>query len=625
MKTLNPRARQVQPFAALAVFALTLSALPVGATGPATERKHALSLVGTPRMPENFKHFDWVNPEAPKTGRFRVYQPGTFDSFNMFSVQGVPTAAVIPTFERLFSTSPDESSTVYASVAEWVTHASDFTSATFSLRPGVKFHDGEPIKVEDVIFSLEAIRKAHPTYRTYWADVVSAVQSGDREVTFKFKRAGNREMPTIVADLPVLPKHFWTAKGADGEPRDLSRPLREPALGSGPYKVKSFDMGRQVVLERVKDWWGADLPVHKGQWNFDEVQMTYFPQRLTGFESFKRGDLDYWAENSAKAWATEYTFDAVQQGKVQLHRMPIKRIASMQSFVMNLRKKHFQDVRVRRAFQLAFDFEDANNKLFNDQYIRVKSFWDNSELASSGLPMGRELEILKEVEPLGFPPEVLTTEWKNPVNPTPAARRANLLQATKLLAEAGYTAKGGVLANAQGEPLTVEFLIRSDGTWERVIKPFGDALTLLGVRVNVRTADTAQYESRKNKFDYDFIVDNFSMTESPGNEQRDYWGTTAADLEGSNNAAGLKSPTVDALIDKIIYAGDRGELIAATRALDRVLLWQSFVVPHWHLPFERFATWNQFGRPARPPARRVEVLRTWWIDQPAFDKLKGAK
>jgi microcin C transport system substrate-binding protein len=612
----------VATFAAATMLALSGYSLSTLASDQANGRKHAMSLVGAPKMAPDFKHFDWVNPNAPKAGRFRMYAAGTYDSFNQFAVLGVPTGAVTLTVERLFSTTPDEASTAYASIAEWVSYPADYSAATFSLRPGLKFHDGKPITVDDVIFSLEAIKKASPNYRAYWADVVSAEKTGEREVTFKFKRAGNREMPHIVGEIPVLAKHFWEAKGADGETRDLTRPLREPPVGSGPYRIKSFDMGRGVVLERVKDWWGTDLPVHKGQWNFDEIHLVYFQQRIPGFETFKRGDLDYWAENSAKSWATEYNFNAVTSGNVQLHRLPIKRVAPMQAFVMNTRKKVFQDIRVRRAFQLAFDFEDANKSLFFGQYIRVGSFFDNSEMAAKGLPAGRELEILKEVEAKGLPPEVFTTEWKNPVNNTPQEKRANLAAATKLLAEAGYTVKNGTLVNATGEPLAVEFMIQSDGTWERLIKPFADTLKLLGVQGSVRVVDTAQYQARKDKFEFDIIIDSYPQSESPGNEQRDYWGTAAADLQGSRNTAGIKNAAVDALVDKIIYAKDRAELVAATQALDRVLLWQSFVVPQWHLPFERFAIWNQYGRPEKLPSRQAQVIRTWWFDQALADKLK---
>ncbi|MFM2422055.1 MAG: hypothetical protein RL291_585 [Pseudomonadota bacterium] len=603
--------------------------MPAVASGATLERKHAMSLIDAPKMQPGFKHFEWVNPNAPKGGRFRMYSPGTFDSFNQFAVQGVPTSAVALIYDSLFTSTPDEASTSYGSVAEWVSYPPDFTYATFGLRKEAKFHDGKPITVEDVIFSVDAIRKASPNYRSYWADVVAVEKTGEHEVTFRFKKAGNREMPHIVGDVPVLPKHFWEGKNAEGEQRDITRPLRETPLGSGPYKIKSMDMGRSVVVERVKDWWAADLPVNKGQWNFDEIHIVYFKERTAGFESFKRGDLDYWYENSAKGWATEYNFDAVTKGQIVLKKQPVKRVARAQVFVMNLRKKAFQDIRVRRAFQLAFDFEDANKKLFYDQYIRVGSFFDNSELGATGLPTGRELEILKEVQSSGaqgLPPEVFTKEWRNSTNNTDADRRANLSQAVKLLAEAGYKVQGNTLVNAQGEPLAVEFLFNSGSTWERIVAPFVESLKRIGVRATMRAVDTAQYQARKDKFDYDVIIDSFGMSESPGNEQRDYWGSKAAEIEGSRNSIGVRNPAVDMLVDKIIYAKDRAELVAATKALDRVLVWNDYVVFQWHLPYERFAIWNPYKHAERIPQRPnhfLTVVRTWWYDQAAGDKLKA--
>ena len=597
---------------ALAAAAMALST-GVGSLSAGSEtRHHALSLVGEPAYGPDFKHFDWVNPDAPKGGTVRQWAMGSFDSLNPFSVQGSTAAGVGLIYDTLMTSSPDEPSTEYGLVAEWVSFPDDFSSATFGLRPEARFHDGEPIKPDDVIFSLEALKKAHPHYNAYYRNVVRAEKTGDHEVTFTFDQKGNRELPQIVGQLPVLPKHFWEATGANGQPRDLSRSTLEIPLGSGPYKIKSFDPGRSIVYERVKDWWAKDLPVSKGQWNFDEFVFTYFRDRVPAFEAFKVGQIDYWQETSAKAWATSYDFEAVRRGLVKKEEIPIHRVTPMQAFVMNLRRPQFQDIRVRKAFNLAFDFEWMNKNLFFDQYKRTESFFGNSELQATGLPTGRELEILNEIKD-EVPPEVFTTEWKNPVNATPQDQRNNLRKAAQLLAEAGWKPQNGVLTNAKGEQLAVEILIVQPD-FERVVLPFKTNLERLGVRVSVRIVDTSQYQRRTDTFDYDIIVDSFPQSNSPGNEQRNFWGSAAADTHGSMNSIGIKNPAIDKLIDKIIYAADREELVAATRALDRVLLWNYYVIPQWHSPFDRIAVWDMFGRPDKLPEQNPSFMRVWWLD-----------
>ena len=587
------------------------------------KRHHALSLVGEPAYGPDFKHFDWVNPDAPKGGTVRQWAMGSFDSLNPFSVQGSTAAGVGLIYDTLMTSSPDEPSTEYGLVAEWVSFPDDFSSATFGLRPEARFHDGEPIKPEDVIFSLEALKKAHPHYNAYYRNVIRAEKTGDHEVTFTFDQKGNRELPQIVGQLPVLPKHFWEANGANGQPRDLSRSTLEVPLGSGPYKIKSFDPGRSIVYERVKDWWAKDLPVSKGQWNFDEFIFTYFRDRVPAFEAFKVGQIDYWPESSAKAWATSYDFEAVRRGLVKKEEIPVRRVTPMQAFVMNLRRPQFQDVRVRKAFNLAFDFEWMNKNLFFDQYKRTESFFGNSELQATGLPTGRELEILNEVKDQ-VPPEVFTTEWKNPVNATPQDQRNNLRKAAQLLAEAGWKPKNGVLTNAKGEELAVEFLLVQPD-FERVVLPFKTNLERLGVRVSIRIVDTSQYQRRADTFDYDIIVDSFPQSNSPGNEQRNFWGSAAADTHGSMNSIGIKNPAIDKLIDKIIFAADREELVAATRALDRVLLWNYYVIPQWHSPFDRIAIWDMFGRPDKLPEENPSFMRVWWLDAKKQQQLNAQR
>lgn len=601
------------PRMGLAMSTVLAALISVAAAGAqASERQQALSLMGKPAMSAEFAHFDWVNPDAPKGGVVRLFDFGTYDSLNTFTTRGNPAEGLGLVYDSLMTSSPDEPSTEYCLVCEWVSYPDDFSSVTFGLREQARFHDGTPITVEDVIFSLDGLKKADPQYAFYYKNVVGAEQTGAREVTFRFDQKGNRELPMIVGQMTVLPKHYWQGKGADGEPRDLTKTSLDIPLGSGPYRIKSFEAGRSITYERVADYWAKDLAVSKGQWNFDEIRYVYFRDRVPAFEAFKSGQLDMWQETSANAWATQYNVDAVKNGLIKKEMLPHKRVAPMQSFAFNLRRKQFQDRRVREAFNLAFNFDSANKTLFYGAYVRVNSYFDNSELAATGLPQGRELEILNEVKD-GLPPEVFTTEWKNPTAPTPIAHRNNMLEAVKLLQAAGWTQKGGVLVNAQGEPLTAEFLLVQPD-FERIVLPYVEDLKKLGIQASARVVDTSQYKRRVDSFDFDLIVHSVQQSHSPGNEQRSYWGSEAADRDGSRNVIGIKNPAIDKLIDKVVFAKDRNDLVAATRALDRALLWNFYVVPQWHYPFDRIATWDMFGRPAKLPSQSASFLRVWWVD-----------
>ena len=610
------------------VWKFTLSAalaalFALGAPGPLRAddliKHHALSLIGAPKYGADFNHFDWVNPDAPKGGRVRRWALGTFDSLNPFPVKGRPATGLALIYDTLMMQSPDEATTSYGLIAESVAYPEDYSFAKVRLRREARFNDGTPVTTEDVIFSFDSLKAVSPREAFYYKDVEKAEKTGPDEVTFTFKVKGNRELPVIIGDLIVLPKHFYGAVGANGEVRDLSKSTLEIPLGSGPYRVKEVDPGRSITYERVKDWWAKDLAVSKGQWNFDEVKFIYYRDRVPAFEAFKAGELDYWPESNAKYWATGYDFDAVTRGLIKRERLPTKMVAPMQSFAFNLRRPQFQDVHVRHAFNLAFDFEWANKNLFYDQYVRVDSYFDNSELKASGLPHGRELEILNEVRS-EVPAEVFTTEWKNPVNTTPEDVRKHLSAAAKLLAEAGWVPKNGVLTNRQGVELTAEFLLVQPD-FERLVLPYKTALEKLGIRTNVRIVDTSQYQRREDTFDFDIIISTFQQSESPGNEQRDFWGSEAADREGSRNVIGIKNPAVDTLISKVILAKDRNDLVAATHALDRVLLWNYYVVPQYHFPFERLAMWDMFRRPAKLPSRSSEFLRVWWYDDAAAKRL----
>jgi microcin C transport system substrate-binding protein len=587
-------------------------------------KHHALSLIDSPKHGADFKHFDWVNPNAPKGGRIRQWVMGTFDTLNRFpDNKGRPAAAVDLIYDRLMVSSPDEPATVYGLIADWVSYPADFSSATVHLRANARFHDGKPITADDVIFSLAALKKVSQFYSAYYKNVAGAEKISDHELTFRFDVKGNRELPMIITELPILPKHYWQGTGANGEPRDLGKSTLEIPLGSGPYRIKEMDPGRSITYERVKDWWAKDLPTSRGQWNFDEAKFVYYLNKISAFEDFKAGNLEYWVESSAKDWATGFDFDAAKRGLVKRHEVPIQRVQSMQGFVLNLRRPQFQDVRVRQAFNLALNFEFINKNLFYEQYARAESYFGNSDLQATGLPQGRELEILKEIADK-VPPEVFTTEYKNPVNANPEDVRKHLSHATKLLADAGWQVKNGVLTNAAGAQLTAEFLLVQPD-FERVVLPYKNTLERLGIKASVRTVDTSQYQRRHDTFDFDIIVSSFPQSLSPGNEQRDFWGTPAASKEGSNNLIGIKDPAIDTLIEKIVLAKDRADLAATTRALDRILLWNHYVVPQWRAPFDRMAVWDMFGRPDRLPSQSAAFLQVWWYDDAAAKRLGDAR
>jgi microcin C transport system substrate-binding protein len=596
---------------------------PAASASDSLPKHHALSLVGKPKYAPDFKHFAWANPDAPKGGRVRQWSLGNFDSLNPFPIKGHAANGVPLIYDTLMAKSPDEASTSYGLVAEWVTYPDDYSSATMRLRSNARFHDGKPITADDVIFSMEQIKKVSPGQAFYYKNVVRVEKTGDHEVTFVFDVKGNRELPVIIGDLPVLPKHFYEGVGANGEPRDLAKSTLEIPLGSGPYRIKEVDPGRSITYERVKDWWAKDLPVSKGQWNFDEIKYTYFRDRVPAFEAFKAGNLDFWRENSAKNWATAFDFEAVKRGLVKMEKVHVSTVAYMQAFAFNIRRPQFQDPRVRRAFNLAYDFEWANKNLFYDQYQRVGSYFDNSELKSPPRAHGRELELLQQVKD-HVPPEVFSAEWRNPFNATPEDARRHLGQAAKLLAEAGWVPKGGVLTNAQGQELSAEFLLVQPD-FERIVLPFKTALEKLGVKASVRIVDTSQFQRRQDTFDFDIIVASFPQSESPGNEQRDFWGSAAADKEGSRNVIGIKNPAVDRLIDDLILAKDREGLVAATHALDLVLLWNYYVVPQWHTPYDRLAMWDIYRRPHTLPSRSSAFLRVWWYDEAAAKRLADTR
>lgn len=608
-------------FAVLALSALALTFLPDIRPSTAEEKRHhALSLIGEPKLGPDFKHFDWVNPKAPKAGDIKLWAQGTFDSLNQFPVKGNQAVGLALLYDRLMENNSDEPSAEYALLAEWVSYPDDFSSVTFKIRDTAKFSDGEPVKPEDVIFTLGEVKRVSPAYRFYYKNVVKAEKTGDGLVTFRFDVKGNRELPQIVSQLPILPKHYWEAKDKDGEKRDLGKTTLEIPVGSGPYRIKEVKAGRHLIYERRDDYWAKDLPVNVGRYNFNSLRFEYFRDAQIAFEAFKAGRLDFFSENQSKRWATGYDFKAVKKNWVKTEKIQLSRGAPMQGFIFNTRLDKFSDPRVRLAFNHAFDFEWANKNLFFGQYTRTNSYFANMELAAEGLPKGRELEILEKVRDK-VPPEVFTKPFQNPKNDTPRGLRKQLRTATKLLKEAGWVNKNGALTNVKtGKPMTVEMLLVSPA-FERVVQPYAQSLGRLGIKVSIRLVDSSQYQRRLESFDFEMVIGTFAQSESPGNEQRNFWGTAAADRNGSRNLIGIKNPAIDAIIDEVIFAKSRPDLVAATRALDRVLLWNHYLVPQWHIPYSRVAYWDKFQRPKPGASQSVAFIESWWFDEAAAKRL----
>jgi len=615
---------------AILIATFTLSATLASAQEKSSETlwRHGMSLFGELKYPAEFRHFDYVNPGAPKGGVVRLTGFGTFDNLNpvVAGVKGTIVLGIDLIYDTLMAPALDEVATTYGLLAESVSYPEDYSSVTYRLRPTAKWHDGKPVTPEDVIFSLDAFKTNHPRYSAYYQHVVKAEKTGEREVTFKFDMPGNRELPQIVGEINVLPKHWFEGTDKAGNKRNVANTTLEPPLGNGAYRIKEFVPGRSIVYERVKDYWGKDLPVNVGRDNFDEIRYEYYRDTLVALEAFKADQIDYRIENSAKNWATAYDdVPAVKDKRIVREEFPILSSGGMQAFVFNTRRAKFSDPRVRRAFNLAFDFEEMNKQIFFGQYKRIASYFEGTELASSGLPSGRELEILETVRGQ-VPPEVFTTEYKNPVNGNPEAVRANLREATRLLREAGYEVRNQKLVNAKtGEPMTVELLnLAGDPNGERLLLFYKPSLERLGMAVTVRNVDEAQYENRERNWDYDIVIANWGESLSPGNEQREYWGSKAADAQGSRNLIGIKNPAVDKLIERVIFSKDREDLVAATKALDRVLLWNNYVVPQWTYGKVRTARWDRFSRPDVLPKYGAGAFPTvWWWDPAKAAKTGG--
>jgi microcin C transport system substrate-binding protein len=564
---------------------------------------HGIAMYGEPEYKAGFPHFRYADPNARRGGEIRLHEIGTYDSFNPFILRGVPATPTGYTYETLMVPS-DEPLSRYCLVCETVQVPEDRSWVEFVLRREARFHDGSPITAADVEWTFETLReKGHPFFRSYYAGVATVEVRDPHRIRFVFRQGGNRDLPLIIGDLPILSKAWW----AD---RNFERSGTEPPLGSGPYRIETYETGRFVVLRRVEDHWSKDQPVNRGRWNFDRVRFDYFRDTTTALEAFKAGDYDLRLESQALAWATQYTGRPFQNGLIRKLEIPEDRVSGMQGYVMNTRRPLFRDRALRLALTYAFDFGWSNRTLFYGGYVRTRSYFNNRELAATGLPSPDELKLLLPFRGT-IPEEVFTTEYNPPGNEGESMRE-NLIIARRKLSEAGYRVEKQRLVAPDSTPVSFEILL-DNPQLERVTLPYVESLRRLGIQARVRTVDTAQYTRRIDTFDFDMTVGLFGQSESPGSEQRGYWTSREADNPGSKNIAGIRDPAIDALVELVIQARDRETLVTRVRALDRLLQWGIYVVPHWHSKVDRVAYWDRFAQPAAAPRYGFDPT-TWWFD-----------
>ena len=572
---------------------------------------HGLALYDEPALDEDFAHFPYVNPDAPKGGSLiRAAVGSSFDSTNPFIIRGTPAIGISEIYDTLLVENVDEPFSVYGLLAQGMRLDPDRFWIEFDLRPEARFHDGEPVTAEDVVFSFNLlVEEGNPFYRGYYADVES-VEALDRyTVRFEFATNHSRELPLIVGQLPILPKHYW-------EERDFSVPTLARHPGSGPYRLAEVEPGRRIVYERVPDYWGAELSVNRGRHNIDRLIYDYYRDRDIAWEAFKAGVMDYRTDARAATWAIGYDFPAYNDGLVKRITVPDGQPSRMQGFVFNLREEKFQDVRVREALNLTFDFPWLNANLFYDSYSRTESYFQNSEMAAEGLPSESELALLEPHRDV-LPERVFDTSL--PID-HPTDLRERLRLAYELLLEAGYEIRGGVLVDSDsGRPLSVEVMLFDSGL-ERVVQPMLRNMSRLGIQSSLRIVDINQFLNRLRSFDFEIITGQFPQSNNPGNEQREFWTSDFAESPQSRNLMGLQSPVVDELVERLIRADSRSELNTAARALDRVLLWNFITIPHYHSGETRIAVWDKFGYPEPFPVYGFD-LSAWWVDSEREDEI----
>ena len=577
---------------------------------PAQAQSYGIAMHGDMKYAADFTHFDYVNPSAPKGGSYSDATIGSYDSLNGFITKGVAAQGLGLLYQTLMTASSDEAFSKYGNIAETIKVADDNSSVTFKIRDQAIWHDGQPITADDVIWTFNTLmEKGAPFYRAYYADI-EKVDGAGKKVTFHFKSNDNRELPLIVADMVVLPKHYWDADG-----RVFDETNFNPPLGSGPYKISKIDAGRSITYDRVTDWWAADLPVNKGRYNFDTITVQYYRDATVALEALFGNEYDVREEYIAKTWATGYDNDIVKSGRIKMDEIRNQQPVGMQAFIMNNRRDVFKDREVRRALQLAFDFEWSNRQFAYGAYKRTNSYFENSELACGGIPMGRELEILEQYRDT-LPPELFTVPFTNPITDGKGNNREQLRMAMKILDDAGYkTGADGIRVHEKtGQRLSFE-IIHRQAEFERWVLPFIRNMKRIGVEAVFRVVDTPQFVDRMTNFDFDMTVGGAGQSMSPGNEQLEYWHSSRADTPGSRNYMGIKDATVDALVMDIINAPTREELVYRTRALDRVLLWGYHAIPQWHINTWRVAHWNKFGSPENQAPYALGALDTWWVKQ----------
>ncbi len=575
-----------------------------------------LTMGGKSNYKWNKEYYPHVNPDAPKGGTLRLYARGSFDSLHSFIPRGLSAAGLGFLYDTLGENMPDSRLfETHAAIAEKFSVAKDSSYITFHINPKARFHDGKPITAEDVAFSFNILtQKGAPTYKQYYASVDKVEVLSPLQVRFTFKEKNNKELPLILAQLPILPKHYWQDK-------DFSKPNLTPPLGSGPYKIKSFDAGNFIVYERVKDYWAKDLPANKGRFNFDTIHYEYYRDGTVAREAFKAGAFDIYVETTDKSWATAYTGNAVEKGHIKREEVDTNRSQGMYGFFFNTRQPVFSNIKVREAIARIFDFEWTNKALFYNQYTRSNSYFTHSELASQGLISEAEKAILEPYKEQ-LPPEIFDKEFILPKTKADGNIREQMVQSIKDLQEAGWTLQDGLMKNAKGEKLEFTLILVSN-TLQRVVLPFRENLKRIGITMNVALIDQTQYVNRIRDFDYDMFLSRIPQSNHPGNEQRNYFTSKAADIRGSRNYSGIKSPVVDALIERIITAKDRTELMNLTKALDRVLLWGHYVIAGWYSATARVAYWNKFAHTTVPPANGIDYF-SWWIDEKAEKDLQNS-
>ena len=594
--------------------ALLLAPAGAVAEGP----KHGLSAFGELKYPADFKHFEWVNPDAPKGGRLAtigIVARGTFDSFNNYILKGDPAQGLEYVYDALMARAYDEPDALYGLVAQSAEVAVDRNSVTFHLRPEAKFADGAALTAEDVAFTFNALReKGHPLYRVQLKDVAKVDVIAPHAVRYSFSGPETRDLPLVVAGLPILSKAYYAT-------REFDQTTLDKPLGSGPYALSDFKIGAFVSNKRRPDYWAKDLPANRGRFNFDELRFEYFRDRTAGLENFKAGDFDLREEFTARDWATAYDIPAVREGRLKKLTLPDESPSGAQGFFLNTRRPKFADARVRKALDYAFDFEWTNKNIFYDLYTRTESFFENSDLKASGMPSPAELALLEPFRK-DLPAGVFGEAYRSPVSDGSGQDRRLLREAGRLLDEAGWQVKAGRRVNANGEAFDIEFLI-TDASTERILTPYVKNLQAIGLQSQIRRIDPAQYERRVKSFDFDVVITRYVLRLTPGVEVRTFWGSEAARTDGSYNLAGISHPAIDALIVKVSEAKSREELRTATRALDRVLRAGHYWVPHWYRPYHYVAFWDKFGRPEVKPRYERGIIHTWWYDAGRAAKLKA--